>query len=201
MAEDLIRLADKIGIEKFTILGHSMGGKIAMTVATKYPERIDGVITVDTAPYDYNPSENLTSVITNVANKLQTYNIIGVHKNELLDKMTKDFNSVAIAYLILSNIKFNKERNAIDWISNMSILLENTKNIYDFIKVGTYDGPFRAILAGNSKLGVYDFNGSFPHVTEDDLKYIDGAGHWVQSDKPHETIAEIKNFLDHIDSF
>ena len=52
MAEDLIRFADRMQLDKFTLLGHSMGGRSAMTVACKYPERVDGVICVDTAPVD-----------------------------------------------------------------------------------------------------------------------------------------------------
>lgn len=57
MADDVIRLADSLQIDKFTILGHSMGAKIAMTTACKYPDRIDGVCSVDAAPYDYNSNK------------------------------------------------------------------------------------------------------------------------------------------------
>lgn len=50
MAGDIIRYADKRGIERFTIVGHSMGGKTAMTLSTLHPERIDGLIIVDAPP-------------------------------------------------------------------------------------------------------------------------------------------------------
>ena len=52
MVEDLIRLMDKLYIEKFTLLGHSLGAKIAMTLSMLYPERIDGLIVLDTIPID-----------------------------------------------------------------------------------------------------------------------------------------------------
>ena len=52
IAEDVIRFADKHGIDKFTVLGHSMGGRSAMTVASMYPDRVDGCISVDASPHD-----------------------------------------------------------------------------------------------------------------------------------------------------
>jgi esterase len=50
MAEDIIRYADSHNIDRFTLLGHSMGGKTAMTAAMLWPNRISGLIVVDTPP-------------------------------------------------------------------------------------------------------------------------------------------------------
>ena len=50
MVDDIIRYANKRDIERFTIVGHSMGGKTAMTLSTLYPKRIDGIIIVDAPP-------------------------------------------------------------------------------------------------------------------------------------------------------
>jgi len=50
MVGDVIRYADKHNIDRFTIIGHSMGGKTAMTLSTLHPERIDGIIIVDAPP-------------------------------------------------------------------------------------------------------------------------------------------------------
>lgn len=50
LSEDIIRFADKRGLNKFTLLGHSMGGRTAMTTACRFPDRVDGVISIDTAP-------------------------------------------------------------------------------------------------------------------------------------------------------
>ena len=52
ISEDIIRFADRMGLEKFTVLGHSLGGRSAMTVAARYPKRVDGCIVIDAAPAD-----------------------------------------------------------------------------------------------------------------------------------------------------
>jgi 3-oxoadipate enol-lactonase len=45
--EDLLALMDLLKIEKATLIGHSMGGNIALNMAIRYPERIKKIIAVD----------------------------------------------------------------------------------------------------------------------------------------------------------
>ena len=199
MAEDLIRLADKLKIEKFDMLGHSMGAKIAMTTACKVPERIEGVIAVDAAPYDYNSSMKYISVVERVVRILEDYHIDGMDKRELFNQMVADFESVPIAHLILANV-LTDNQTVKGWKSNMPVLLDSAENIYDYMRYGRYNGPFRALLAGKSNWTAEDFTSSFPSVTQNDIVYVEGAGHWVQVDKPHETIDEISKFIDIMDN-
>lgn len=48
IAGDLLALADGLGWERFTLLGHSMGGMVAQVLALEEPERLDGLILMDT---------------------------------------------------------------------------------------------------------------------------------------------------------
>ncbi len=53
MVDDVIAWMDEQGIGRGTILGHSMGGKVAMLLACRHPERVERLIVVDIAPKDY----------------------------------------------------------------------------------------------------------------------------------------------------
>src|SRR5262245_41592435 len=53
MAQDILRLMDDEGIDRADVLGHSMGGKVAMQLAVSCPERIQRVIVADIAPVPY----------------------------------------------------------------------------------------------------------------------------------------------------
>jgi len=75
MAEDVIRLMDKLLIKKFTLLGHSMGGKTAISLASLFPDRLDGLIVVDTAPNDNNTNPVLHQSTMNVIEKAYKYDI------------------------------------------------------------------------------------------------------------------------------
>src|ERR1035437_3649678 len=46
-AADVIRMLDQQGIEPATLVGHSMGGYIALEVALRYPDRVSGIVLLD----------------------------------------------------------------------------------------------------------------------------------------------------------
>jgi len=53
MYEDVIKVAQAENIESFHLLGHSMGGKVAMQLALAHPEIVESLIVVDIAPKPY----------------------------------------------------------------------------------------------------------------------------------------------------
>lgn len=53
MADDLLELCDMLGLDRINLLGHSMGGKVAMQFATQHPDRVEKLIVVDMAPRAY----------------------------------------------------------------------------------------------------------------------------------------------------
>src|ERR1700712_4820981 len=53
MTEDLIAWMNNQQIERATVVGHSMGGKTAMLLACRHPERVERLVVVDIAPKDY----------------------------------------------------------------------------------------------------------------------------------------------------
>lgn len=57
-AEDLLAWMDCNGLDTVNLLGHSMGGKVVMEFALRYPSRVNKLIVVDIAPLEYQPSHN-----------------------------------------------------------------------------------------------------------------------------------------------
>ncbi len=53
MAQDLLDTLDAHHIERVDLIGHSMGGKIAMALSAVAPERIGKMVVIDVAPVDY----------------------------------------------------------------------------------------------------------------------------------------------------
>lgn len=50
MSDDVLNLANYLEFENFSLMGHSMGGRTAMTFALKYPERLEKLVIVDMSP-------------------------------------------------------------------------------------------------------------------------------------------------------
>jgi esterase len=53
MVEDVLAWLEARGLGRVTLLGHSMGGKVAMRLACRHPERVERLVVVDIAPRDY----------------------------------------------------------------------------------------------------------------------------------------------------
>ena len=53
LADDIIGWMDGQGVAKAVLVGHSMGGKAAMLLACRHPERVERLVVVDIAPKDY----------------------------------------------------------------------------------------------------------------------------------------------------
>ncbi|HKV56696.1 MAG TPA: alpha/beta fold hydrolase, partial [Ktedonobacteraceae bacterium] len=50
MRDDLKAFADALSLERFTLIGHSMGGTVAFLFAERWPERIERLVIEDTPP-------------------------------------------------------------------------------------------------------------------------------------------------------
>ncbi len=59
MAQDVLQLMNDLHIKHAILLGHSMGGKVAMQFALTYPEMVEKLIVVDIAPKKYPLHHNL----------------------------------------------------------------------------------------------------------------------------------------------
>lgn len=200
MADDIVRLADSLNIDKFTILGHSMGGKVAMTTACKHPDRVDGWISVDAAPYDYNNNTKYIAFVQEVVDFVKDFQAEGKSKQEIKTILSENFDNPAIAHLLMTNMEFNEKDLVSKWKSNMDTLANSSNNVFGWEYCGEYKGPFLALVAGKKRsFHLVDFEKSFPNATEEDIVAIDGAGHFVHVDRPSETINQIGKFLERVD--
>jgi pimeloyl-ACP methyl ester carboxylesterase len=50
MASDVIAVTEALSLSRFVLVGHSMGGRVAMRVAGRHPERLAGLVIVDAGP-------------------------------------------------------------------------------------------------------------------------------------------------------
>ena len=58
MAVDIVELLDDLALPKAHLLGHSMGGKVAMQVALNQPDRVASLMAADIAPVTYQPDRH-----------------------------------------------------------------------------------------------------------------------------------------------
>jgi pimeloyl-ACP methyl ester carboxylesterase len=202
MADDVIRHMDSLNINKFTLLGHSMGGKVAMHISTKYADRLDGLVIVDSAPKDHKDNVNIYGGTKDIVKKVSVLDTEGKTRKEVLNDLKNLLNG-SVANLLNTNLTYTApDTDKVTWKCNMQAINENIDNIIGFEDTTSkYPGPLTIILGEKSFIFPIDvYREIFPHATEEDVKIVAGAGHWVHVDKPSETIVNIVKFLDKIDN-
>jgi pimeloyl-ACP methyl ester carboxylesterase len=190
MAQDLAALMDHLGVEKATILGHSMGGKTAMKFADIHPDRIDKLIVVDIAPKKYKPGHTAY---------FEAFNTIDFSKCE-----TRKEADNALA-TIESNINIRqfllKNLNKADKGYSLKFALKPIEAFYP----GMIDTLTFQWIISLPTLFIYGEKSGY--ITEDDMLTIEetftdsefieikDAGHWVHAEQPQAFEKAVLHFL------
>ena len=193
MAADVLRLMDEEGLAGASVLGHSMGGKAAMTLALTACERVAALIVVDIAPVAYRRElEPLLDAL--LAIDPARYRSRG----EVDAALRAAIPEPSLRGFLLQNLEATEK--GLRWRSNLAVLRRWLPAITGFperLRGGRCDSP-TLVLRGQRSAYVEDAH--LPRIREVFPKArivtIAGAGHWPQVEKPAETLRALRAFLD-----
>lgn len=190
MVADLLEFIDEHRLENPIVIGHSMGGKVAMNFAVAYPDKLEKLIVVDIAPRPYN---------------LEHYVIIDGLKAVPIQQLASrnDADAALVPYVpepdvrqfLLKNLQ-RKAEGGFSWKINLPVIDKNLSNIgLDLQFEGTFEKPTLFIRGGKSKY-VRDKDMArilevFPMAIMETLD----TGHWVQAEKPKEFVEIVEKWL------
>ncbi|MFD2512765.1 alpha/beta fold hydrolase [Pontibacter locisalis] len=192
MADDVLRLVDELKIPTPAIMGHSMGGKVAMKYALKYPTRITKLIVVDIAPKAYPPHHD------EIIDALQSVDLSSAtSRGEIDEQLAIHISSEDVRLFLMKNL-YRKEDNTFGWRMNLDAIEKN----YEKIAAGiTADVPFKKhalfIKGGKSRyIKQEDVYGCIEHLfTLVEVETIPEAGHWVHAEAPDQVYDLVTTFL------
>ncbi|MER2997976.1 alpha/beta fold hydrolase [Pontibacter populi] len=192
MAEDVLRLVDDLQIPTPAIMGHSMGGKVAMNYALKYPTRITKLIVVDIAPKAYPPHHD------EIIDALQGLDINNVKsRSDVDEQLAKTIKEDEVRLFLMKNL-YRKEDNTFGWRMNLDAIEKNYEKIAAPI---TSDIPFKKhtlfIKGGRSRYILpEDIYSNIEHLfTLVEIETIPQAGHWVHAEAPDQVYDLVTTFL------
>ena len=190
MVEDLKGLLDNEGLSNIHLLGHSMGGKVAMHFATKYPEYIEKLCVVDIAPKYYPPHHQM---IFEGFDSVDLPNLTS--RKEADEQLSTVIQNMGVRQFILKNLDRSKE--GFQWKLNVEAIRNAIENIGEGLERDvSYAGETLFIAGGNSDyIQTPDhqlIKGFFPNAT---IEVVSGAGHWVHAEKPRELGELVFRFL------
>ena len=202
LCDDLEEFITDHSIENPVLIGHSMGGKVVMNFAARYPEKTRAIVVIDISPKSYSEnSENTTRFLkhSDITRILADLPLEKFNTREDADReLSKYIRPDRIRQFLLKNL-IRKNSGGFDWKINIDALRNNLDNIFsglekNMIKPGNYPALF---VKGSMSdyINKEDFiliPELFPNSV---IRTIEGAGHWIHAEQPEELFALILEFL------
>jgi len=194
LANDVLEFMDSHDIERAIVVGHSMGGKVAMQLACEHPQLVKQLIVVDIAPksYERGHDEIFDAILNLDLTKISK-------RGEAEERLMELLESEMVVSFLLKNLKRGKN-GAFEWKANFQSLYEN----YDDILINSlspydeYDSECLFIKGGASSryIELDDYEMLLDKFPNAKIEIIEGAGHWVHAEKPEELLMLFKQFMD-----
>jgi pimeloyl-ACP methyl ester carboxylesterase len=192
MAADVAETLAAVGALPAAVVGHSMGGKVAMALALARPEAVARLVVADIAPVRYPPG------LRGYAEAMRALSLRpGLTRREADAALAGSVPEAGIRAFLLQNLRFDTDpprwRLALDEVAAALPVLE------DFGGIGAearYGGPV-LVLGGERSDHVRTehhprFRALFPAV---EFATVPKAGHWVHAENPAGFLALVGPFL------
>lgn len=176
MAADVLAWMAAQGITRTALMGHSMGGKVAMLVACRHPERVERLIVVDVAPKDYELMGHLNDF--SALNELDLRTLQSRGEAEM--RFEARVPSLGMRKFLATNLERDPETNTWRWIVNLPVLTATLPEMAktSLVAGDRFGGPTLFVVGGKSR---YIELADHAHITVffpvAKIVTIEGAGH------------------------
>lgn len=190
MAEDVKETLDHLGLEQVMLLGHSMGGKIAMEFALRYPDRVNKLILADISPVQNKPRH------LEILSALDGIELDNLQSRQQADQqLALSVTETGVRQFLLKSLY--KEGERFRWRFNVKALIANYPQLLAApSSEGPYPGPTLFIKGAESDYLLpehqHQIQQLFPHSK---AKVIMGTGHWLHAEKPVAFAKIVTDFL------
>jgi pimeloyl-ACP methyl ester carboxylesterase len=183
MADAVDSAIDRLGVRRFVIVGHSYAGAVVAKYAADHPEKVAGVVYVDSAA---------AQVSLNDKQKEQLRAAFAADKMRVVRTWFAPLlkpSSEPVRQLVLDSV----EKTPVESFTAafLSLTAFDAKTL-----VNAYHGPRLAIAAADLESPA-SFQKVFPDI---ECVRIAGAGHWIMLDKPDEVNRALDAFLGRLEA-
>jgi pimeloyl-ACP methyl ester carboxylesterase len=192
MAEDIREFLLTHGLSPVLLIGHSLGGKVAMQTALSFPDLISKLMVVDIAPRAYSRGhEKIIETLSRV--RLAE----AVSRNSVEEELMSALGEQDTVRFLMKNLGRNED-GSLTWKMNLPVI---AANYHETLAATTSDAPFpkeTLFVRGEKSDYIRDadlreITQLFPKAT---LETVAGAGHWVHADAMEELVEITRRFFE-----
>lgn len=190
MADDILKVIDHCDVERFSLIGHSMGGKVAMAMTELAASRFNHLIVLDMAPVHYHVHrhQNVFAGLREVAR-----HTVG-KRSEAETHLAKHVLEPGVRQFLLKS--FAKTDSGYRWRFNVEGLIANYDTIMGWQEVPEFRGKTLFVKGQDSEYILPEHRESiarqFPSAK---AHMVANTGHWLHAEKPETVNRIILNFL------
>lgn len=190
MAADIIEFIEDHHLHAPVLLGHSLGGKVAMQVALTCPKRISKLIAADIAPVDYpHHHESIFAGLNEVSRRCPA-------SRQEAGQILMDYVDIPEVRLFLLTNLVRGVDNTLSWRINVEGLQKGYDHIAGKPHGTPYNGPALFVRGALSDYVKQEYHPEiyqlFPRAQ---IVTLAGTGHWLHAEKPDEFAEIILDFL------
>lgn len=193
MCSDLQEFIEQRQIKNPVILGHSMGGKVAMRFALENPDNPKALIIADVSMRTYQRRYvhlNMIDAMMSVDFEQATT------REEIAGQLSGRIKDERILLFAMKNL-YRRQRGQFAWRLNLEAINLNMDEVFEGVSTeGIFQKPALFLRGGNSDYVSYeDFDRIYRSFPKADIETIENAGHWLHADQPDEFTEKVRRFL------
>ncbi|MCK6262183.1 alpha/beta fold hydrolase [Vibrio sp. ZSDE26] len=190
MAEDVVDLLSHLGLSNVILIGHSMGGKVAMKVTELIQARVQKLIVLDMAPVSYtvHRHENVLYGLQAVIDAKPS------NRSDAISLMSEHIEIEGVRQFLSKSLY--RVNDAMAWRFNVDAIIDNYWGILGWHTLSAIEVPTLFVKGEQSDYLLAehqaDIQKQFPNAK---AHIVSNTGHWLHAEKPKEVIRVIRNFI------
>lgn len=193
MAASVQQWMDGEALSTAAIVGHSLGGKVAMEIALSYPQRCGAAVIADIAPVSYPPHHDsvFAALEAVVSSEVQS-------RAEAAQIMSQYLEEEGVIQFLLMSLQRGPGSHY-GWRFNLEGIKKNYAAVRAEPDVGApFSGPVLFVKGGDSNYILPEHRTRvlqlFPAA---EVKVMPGCGHWLHAQQPAMFNGIVGRFLEH----
>jgi len=192
MADDVAELIADLALGQVDVIGHSIGGKVAMALTARHPEKVHRLLVVDMAPKQYQDKHS------EIFEALLQLDLSKFTKRSDVDaELAKTMADKAIRQFLLMNLVMQNA--SLYWRLNLPAIADNYSNLLDAVCEGKQITQTTLFLRGGRSDYIEERDSILIKAIFQNANIITfkQAGHWIHAEMPQQFIKQVMQFFDY----